>query len=183
MCINGFNILDSEMISIGTGIYLGVSIVDHSCKPNAVATFDGTKLILRLTADLTFQDWSQIRISYIDLINTRDDRRQELKNAYYFYCTCSKCIDAKEEEHMLSAACPNCGDCIFTLKEGKSKNECRNCGQIISDNFLQTHKEVTEFTREKLEEMKTVSCKNCIFFTPNSFLHFFLQIWTYFKCV
>lgn len=153
------------MCSIGTGIYLGVSIVDHSCKPNAVATFEGTKLRLRLTEDLTFQHWSQINISYIDLINTRDDRRRELKNAYYFLCTCSKCVDTREEEEMLAAACPNtkCDEFITNVSQVVMP-ECRKCGQNLNDEFVERYKEVMEFTKDKLDEMKSVACKIILFF-------------------
>lgn len=48
------------MNSIGTGIYLGVSVTDHSCKPNAVATFDGTTLYIRTIEDLPSIDWSKV---------------------------------------------------------------------------------------------------------------------------
>lgn len=176
LCTNGFNILDPEMISIGTGIYLGVSIVDHSCKPNAVATFEGLTLKLRLTEDLTFQHWSQINISYIDLINTREDRRKELKNAYYFLCTCSKCVDTKEEEEMLAAACPNskCEDFITNLSE-LVLHECRNCGQNLNDEFVESYKEVMDFTKGKLEEMKSVSCKIFINFIFSRITCFFFN--------
>lgn len=61
MIVNAFNILDQEMNSIGTGIYLGVSITDHSCKPNAVATFVGTTLHIRTIEDLETIDWSKVK--------------------------------------------------------------------------------------------------------------------------
>lgn len=64
MIVNAFNILDNEMNSIGTGIYLGVSVTDHSCKPNAVATFDGTTLYIRTIEDLPSVDWSKVCIQY-----------------------------------------------------------------------------------------------------------------------
>lgn len=60
MIVNAFNILDQEMNSIATGIYLGVSVTDHSCKPNAVATFDGTTLFIRTIEDLPSVDWSKV---------------------------------------------------------------------------------------------------------------------------
>lgn len=60
MVVNAFNILDQEMNSIATGIYLGVSITDHSCKPNAVATFDGTTLFIRTIEDLPSIDFSKV---------------------------------------------------------------------------------------------------------------------------
>lgn len=60
MCVNGFTILDSEMTSIGTGIYLGASIIDHSCKPNALAVFEGTTIYIRTTEVLPVFNWSQV---------------------------------------------------------------------------------------------------------------------------
>lgn len=73
--MNAFNILDQEMNSIATGIYLGVSITDHSCKPNAVATFQGTTLFIRTIEDLaSTNDWS--KVFYVDF-------------AFIFSCTCS----------------------------------------------------------------------------------------------
>lgn len=112
--MNAFNILDQEMNSIATGIYLGVSITDHSCKPNAVATFQGTTLFIRTIEDLaSTNDWSkvfyilptslvapvqfeihfsQIFISYVDLMDPTEIRRQELKKNYYFVCKCERCL-------------------------------------------------------------------------------------------
>lgn len=112
MIVNAFNILDQEMNSIGTGIYLGVSITDHSCKPNAVATFDGTTLYIRTIENLPSVDWSkvgrlclwihfqwisidefyQIFISYVDLMDPTEVRRQQLKENYYFLCECARCL-------------------------------------------------------------------------------------------
>lgn len=57
---NGFNLLDAEMNTIGTGIYLGVSVTDHSCDPNAVATFDGITLNVRAIEDIESLDWSKV---------------------------------------------------------------------------------------------------------------------------
>lgn len=92
LCTNAFSICDSEMNSIGTGIYLGVSIMDHTCTPNAVATFEGKKLSIRMLEDVPCLDFSNISITYIDLMSPREERRRILKNAYYFLCTCSRCI-------------------------------------------------------------------------------------------
>lgn len=61
MCVNSYNILDSDMNSIGVGIYLGPSVIDHSCKPNAVAVFEGTTILIRALVDIPRLDWSQVR--------------------------------------------------------------------------------------------------------------------------
>jgi len=86
LCVNGFSILNGEMNSIATGLYLGVSILDHSCKPNAVgesepwenlwlshiflnyfdvflATFEGTTINIRLIEDLPVLDFSKVSTS------------------------------------------------------------------------------------------------------------------------
>lgn len=60
ICINSFNIVDLNMNTIGVGIYLGPSVIDHSCKPNAVAVFEGTTINIRTITDLPCLDWSQV---------------------------------------------------------------------------------------------------------------------------
>lgn len=60
MCVNSFSICTQELQSVGTGMYLAASIVDHSCKPNAVVTFEGTTLIMRNLENMPFLDWSKV---------------------------------------------------------------------------------------------------------------------------
>lgn len=60
MCINSFNIMDDDMHSIGTGIYLNASVIDHSCEPSAVAVFEGTTLYIRAIKDLPEFDWNLV---------------------------------------------------------------------------------------------------------------------------
>lgn len=56
MCINAFNILDNNLNTIGTGIYLAASVINHSCVPNATATFDGTTLRIGAITDIEHTD-------------------------------------------------------------------------------------------------------------------------------
>lgn len=60
MCINSFNILDNDMNSIGTGIYLTASILDHSCEPNAVAVFEGTTIHIRTIKSIPNFQWNNV---------------------------------------------------------------------------------------------------------------------------
>lgn len=69
ICINSFNILDLNMNSIGVGIYLGASVIDHSCKPNALVVFEGNTIIVRTLVNLPFLDWSQAGIYKINKKN------------------------------------------------------------------------------------------------------------------
>lgn len=67
ICINSFNITDMDMNTVGVGIYLGASVIDHSCNPNAIATFDGPNIIIRTSKDLPVLDWSQVDIAKNDM--------------------------------------------------------------------------------------------------------------------
>lgn len=62
MCVNSFSICNQELQSLGTGMYLGASIVDHSCKPTAVVTFEGTTLVMRALETFSNLDWSKVSI-------------------------------------------------------------------------------------------------------------------------
>lgn len=96
------------MQSIGTGIYLAPSIIDHSCSPNAVVTFDGFTLRVQLTKELPTLDWADIRISYIELMNSTCDRMKELRERYYFDCDCPRCHSDKIDQYHYAAKCPSC---------------------------------------------------------------------------
>ncbi|XP_059611388.1 histone-lysine N-methyltransferase SMYD3 isoform X2 [Phlebotomus argentipes] len=167
LVVNGFNILDGEMNSIGTGIYLGVSVVDHSCTPNAVATFEGTTLSIRAIADIPSLDWSQIFISYVDLMQTPADRRAELKANYYFLCTCSRCINPEESQRMEVASCPNrnCEHPVIVL-DGKDPLKCDECDTKVTEEFRSEFHEVRDFTKLQLASMRDVAyldvCSICL---------------------
>lgn len=107
MVINSFMLLDIDMNSIGTGIYLASSIVDHSCNPNAVVTFYGKTINIRAIKDMPCLDWNQIRISYIDLMKTPYERQTELLESYYFLCQCDRCMDETQIAHAHAAKCLN----------------------------------------------------------------------------
>ena len=48
------------MNSIGTGMYLATSILDHSCEPNAVAIFEGTTIYIRTLKNFNQFQWDKV---------------------------------------------------------------------------------------------------------------------------
>lgn len=60
MCVNSFNLSDKELKTLGTAMYLGASIVDHSCDPTAIAIFEGTTIYIRTVKDIAAFDWSKV---------------------------------------------------------------------------------------------------------------------------
>lgn len=152
ICINSFNIFDLDMNSIGVGIYLAPSVVDHSCVPNAVATFEGITLNIRTIEDLPSLDWSQIRISYIDVLKTTQERRSELQSSYYFWCNCKKC--EKPELMAEAAACPN-KNC--TNPCSPDMESCPECNVKLPEKFKEIFNEVSSFTAHHLQNMKNMA--------------------------
>ncbi|KAL9706736.1 hypothetical protein quinque_010254 [Culex quinquefasciatus] len=167
MCINSFNILDDEMNSIGTGMYLGASIMDHSCRPNAVAIFDGCNLNVRLLEDYHGAeiDFSKIFISYIDLLNPTDVRRDMLRKRYYFECGCERCRDEQELKLMNGAACAN-AQCDEPISMTARQDRCPGCSTAIKQTERDKFREISAFTMTQLEQMKDVTyldiCQLCL---------------------
>ncbi|XP_025986254.2 histone-lysine N-methyltransferase ASHR1 isoform X2 [Solenopsis invicta] len=147
--INSYSIQDREMESIGTGLYLGASIIDHSCKPNAIVTFEGTMIIIRTLTDLPSLDWSQVSISYVELLDSTESRRQKLHEMHYFWCNCERC---EQEDIMVeAAACPNSScDSPCSIKADK----CGNCNAQISVEFKKTFEQVVDLTANYLKYLK-----------------------------
>ncbi|CAD6236997.1 GSCOCG00002095001-RA-CDS [Cotesia congregata] len=152
MSVNSFNILDTDMTSLGVGIYLGPSILDHSCKPNATAIFEGTKLLIRTLCDLESLDWSKIFITYIDLLKDTKTRREELNQSYFFWCECERCNTPETIE--ISAACPNkkCTNPCSPMLEN-----CDKCGEKITDEFVDKFNEVCELSLYQLDQMQSTA--------------------------
>ena len=162
MCINTFNILDAEMSTIGTGMYIGASIIDHSCRPNVVVSFDGETLRMRLLEDYPEQelDFGKLFISYIDLIDTAEVRREQLAERYYFHCACERCRDEQEQKRMNAAACPNtaCHEPL-DFSDSEQLNRCPACGTAVTHSDREAFAEISSFTRDHLAQMKSVACK------------------------
>ncbi|BES93356.1 SET and MYND domain-containing protein [Nesidiocoris tenuis] len=178
MIVNSFNILDGEMSELGTGIYLGASTIDHSCEPNAVATFCGTVLNIRTVQDIHDFKWSKLRISYIETVKPRIDRNLDLWPRYYFECDCPRC-DTKSEWASLedSVICQQCESLVYVKQDNCS---CSKCGWVPADDFVIKYNDIVSFTKHQHEVMRNVAyldvCKLCLekqsgLFHPDNVLH------------
>ncbi|VDN57772.1 unnamed protein product, partial [Dracunculus medinensis] len=107
--INRHAISDEAFLrEIGKGLYLDLCAYNHSCRPNSIYTCKGFVATLRsLDLSTNLLDRSSTFYTYIDLLNTTQERRRLLKDTWYFNCECSRCTD--ENEGLLSSMlCPNC---------------------------------------------------------------------------
>jgi SET domain-containing protein len=84
--------------SIGNGIFLIHSCLNHSCKPNAEVVgglADTNDTQIKVVALRNIKKGEEITISYIEQPNKKDvaERRKELKGTYLFQCNCEKCLN------------------------------------------------------------------------------------------
>ncbi|XP_061609416.1 N-lysine methyltransferase SMYD2-B-like [Phyllopteryx taeniolatus] len=86
---NGFSIEDEELSHLGTAVYPDVALINHSCVPNVIVTFNGTRADVRAVDHVKAGD--EVLISYIDPLYPTDDRNARLREAYYFACRCQEC--------------------------------------------------------------------------------------------
>jgi hypothetical protein len=89
MGTNAFRVTLGDGTPIGLCFEPTASFANHSCMPNTAVMFDGWYMTLRALDPI--KEGEQILISYIDVTQTRDERRQELKDRYFFTCHCDKC--------------------------------------------------------------------------------------------
>ncbi|CAG9540244.1 unnamed protein product [Cercopithifilaria johnstoni] len=133
------------MHEIGKGLYLDLCAYDHSCRPNTIYTCNGFVATLRgLTPSVDLRNLNSTYYSYIDLINTTQQRRKLLKDTWYFECHCTRCDDPNDSL-LSSILCPNCPEkreylCIFGDVPYKDRNTqiitCPKCHNKVCPEYV-----------------------------------------------
>ncbi|CAL4060302.1 unnamed protein product, partial [Meganyctiphanes norvegica] len=160
MCVNSFGVTDSDMNSVGTGLYLSASIFDHACNPNAFATWEGIRITVRSMVDWPQGlDWSKVRISYIDVMNSNEARKKQLLRNYYFCCDCEHCANEERGTLMNSINCGNetCSVPVpldMNLPESEPIGPCPGCGyKDFSPQTRADYYEAAQFSQQQFDEM------------------------------
>ena len=166
--VNGFTInsweigssraMGSEWAIMGWGVYLGPSILDHSCVPTAKVTFKGLRLEIRSLKP--FHDFKKLLVPYLDPKQQREMRRAALRERYFFDCLCPAClgeevvgpfprlaevalqescvalaleeglVGEEEREALTSMLCEECGGMVAA----KENARCPACGKEVDEN-------------------------------------------------
>lgn len=109
--VNSFAIQDELLRPVGRAVYLGASIFDHSCCPNASFIFVGktiyikalreisgdpvenvSRIFIKVVTDVESLHLLQVRICYLDELDCSQERRNQLAANYYFQCDCDRCV-------------------------------------------------------------------------------------------
>ncbi|XP_032094190.1 SET and MYND domain-containing protein 5 [Thamnophis elegans] len=89
----------------GSGLYVLQSCCNHSCLPNAEASFPDNNFVLHLTAVEDIHQGEEICISYLDCCQrerSRHSRCKILQENYLFICSCPKCLAQAEDPDVTS---------------------------------------------------------------------------------
>ncbi|XP_066574452.1 protein-lysine N-trimethyltransferase SMYD5 [Amia ocellicauda] len=84
----------------GSGLFLLQSSCNHSCLPNAEASFPDNNYLLHMTALSDIAPGEEISISYLDCCQrdrSRHSRHKILRENYLFVCSCPKCLSQADE--------------------------------------------------------------------------------------
>ena len=111
-------------IHVASGLYLGYSSLDHSCSPNATWFNVGKEMVIRTIEDV--EDFSEIRISYLDGRKKTAERKALLQKNYFFNCKCVKCENPNSDAKFSSLKCNNCPGWVHG-----STNICSSCFQKL----------------------------------------------------
>ncbi|KAM6923402.1 protein-lysine N-trimethyltransferase SMYD5 [Xenentodon cancila] len=84
----------------GSGLFLLQSSCNHSCIPNAEASFPNNNFLLHLSALSDIKLGEEICISYLDCCQrdrSRHSRHKILRENYLFICACPKCVSQMDD--------------------------------------------------------------------------------------
>uniref|UniRef100_A0A2P2KVV5 Histone-lysine N-methyltransferase ASHR1 n=1 Tax=Rhizophora mucronata TaxID=61149 RepID=A0A2P2KVV5_RHIMU len=144
---NAHTICDSELRPVGTGLYLIVSIINHSCSPNAVLVFEGRSAVVRAVQNIP--TGAEVLITYIETAGSTVTRQKTLKEQYFFTCKCPRCIKAGHPEDVEESAILEGYRCKddrcngFLMRDSDETGFiCQRCG------LLRTKEEVKKIANE-----------------------------------
>ena len=175
LTMNGFTICTLEQMGVGIGVYPGASMINHSCRPNAVQSFyffpsefernsfESNVPMLQITTCRKIKAGEEITISYCDATSPTHMRRKELWEGYKFICDCSWCKDYVGDEKVVGLKCRDdrCRGRIVRIEAEDSsmamncaedpKYKCTSCGYA---RYAETLAELTQNVKNLEKAMK-----------------------------
>lgn len=137
---NVFTICDGELRPKGIGLYMLGALLCHSCSPNCLALYQGTRQIIRTIRPVSKGE--EFTISYVDISMPAPLRIKELREGYYFTCKCSRCSTFAWYERVLY------GDRVLSPSEVKNINAI-NRKKELQDRLAAEQKAREEADREE----------------------------------
>ncbi|TPX64232.1 hypothetical protein SpCBS45565_g06056 [Spizellomyces sp. 'palustris'] len=144
---NSISVSDGELVNIGVGVFPVLSLVNHSCSPNAAIIFNGESATLRAIKNIQVEE--EICQSYMEISEPRYVRRKELREIYFFDCCCSLCLrydqtaDPRTTYNCVSSGCAG----LIDLPDQLENATCTVHGRLSVDLEAKLTDEVTKAFR------------------------------------
>ncbi|XP_057816340.1 histone-lysine N-methyltransferase ASHR1 isoform X1 [Cryptomeria japonica] len=161
---NAHTICDSELMPKGTGLYPIISIINHSCFPNAVLLFEGKNGFVRAVE--TIEEGSELTLSYVEIAANTYSRQKSLKEQYFFDCKCSRCLKLGTPEGLYEDSILEGFQCSNELCKGYLLHDPGNAKNLIWQscgckwNEDEMEKQVKKTDKVLKEASKFLSCGN-----------------------
>ncbi|KAG0253897.1 hypothetical protein BG011_006098 [Mortierella polycephala] len=94
---NNFSIHDAQLFTMAEGTFPIGALFNHSCRPNAIVMYEGQIQVMRTLEDIAVGQ--EVCTSYVDNGVPRQERRQLLREKYYFDCHCPRCDGQSSQEN------------------------------------------------------------------------------------
>ncbi|KAK9388618.1 hypothetical protein V1515DRAFT_578937 [Lipomyces mesembrius] len=107
---NSASIANPSYDTVGMMFDPVISLINHSCDPNAVLVFNKNVLLVRAVREI--KEGEEILISYTDNTMPMPYRKEQLRTRYFFDCQCSACCPVPsgvKPDPRNDFACPECG--------------------------------------------------------------------------
>ncbi|KAL5255783.1 hypothetical protein ACHWQZ_G011121 [Mnemiopsis leidyi] len=110
---------------IGSGLYLSLALMNHSCSPNTRIYFEKSTVVVVTTTKV--KEGEEIYHNYGPnvLHFPKNERQQILARQYQFTCDCTACSVAGEEEPQYALRCKHCSASIWLQSDVPKCCSCR----------------------------------------------------------
>ncbi|KAJ3007288.1 hypothetical protein HKX48_009220 [Thoreauomyces humboldtii] len=144
---NSISVSDQELVNLGVGVFPNLSLVNHSCSPNAAIVFEGSTPTLRAIREI--EAGAEVFQSYMSVAEPRYVRALELKETYFFACACDLCtLHATTADPRTTYRClrGKCGG-IIDLPDRLDEATCSVHGRLDEDEQSKLEETATEAFR------------------------------------
>ncbi|KNC86131.1 hypothetical protein SARC_01700 [Sphaeroforma arctica JP610] len=96
MKCNNFSIWNELLVPVGSGCYPAGALLNHSCEPDCIITYDLDTKVQTFRAIKTIEPGCEVTHSYLDIAEATSQRREYLLHHYGFECACPRCEAADQ---------------------------------------------------------------------------------------
>ncbi|KEG10995.1 putative SET and MYND domain-containing protein 1 isoform X2 [Trypanosoma grayi] len=94
------------LLERGMAVFGGLSLVEHSCRPNAVVVFRNgctpeSVLFAELRATRAIAIGERLTIAYVPTFLSREERHKRLRTRFFFSCACNHCTTGADTTRLM----------------------------------------------------------------------------------